>query len=48
MLYEPCAGRGAISRELKAGGWRVISHDLIAYEGADSDIQSGIDFFKYA
>ena len=35
VLFEPCAGRGAISRELKAGGWRVISHDLIAYEGAD-------------
>jgi hypothetical protein len=46
VLFEPCAGRGAISRELKAGGWRVISRDLIAYDGADPDIQSGIDFFK--
>jgi len=46
VLYEPCAGRGAISRELKAGGWRVLSYDLVAYEGADPDVYSGIDFFK--
>lgn len=46
VIYEPCAGRGAISRELKAGGWRVLSNDLIAYEGADADINSGQDFFQ--
>jgi hypothetical protein len=46
VLFEPCAGRGAISRELKAGGWRVISHDLIHYKGADADIYHGNDFFK--
>jgi hypothetical protein len=46
VLFEPCAGKGAISRELKAGGWRVISHDLIHYEGADPDVQPDIDFFK--
>jgi hypothetical protein len=45
VLFEPCAGRGAISRELKAAGWRVIAHDLIHYEGADHDIQPDIDFF---
>jgi hypothetical protein len=45
VLYEPCAGRGAISRVLKAGGWRVISHDLVDYESRDDDIQTGIDFF---
>jgi hypothetical protein len=45
VLFEPCAGRGAITRELKAGGWRVISHDLVHYEGADHDIQPDIDFF---
>ena len=44
VLFEPCAGRGAISRVLKAGGWRVISRDLIDYEGRDEDIQPGIDF----
>jgi hypothetical protein len=48
VLIEPCAGRGAISRELKAGGWRVIADDLMAYEGADADIQAGIDFFTEA
>lgn len=46
VLFEPCAGRGAISRELLAGGWRVISHDLVDYAGRDSEIQTGIDFFK--
>jgi hypothetical protein len=46
VIFEPCAGRGAISRVLKAGGWRVVSHDLIAYDDADPDIQTGIDFFK--
>jgi hypothetical protein len=46
VLYEPCAGKGAISRVLRAGGWRVISHDLVRYEGADPDVQSDIDFFK--
>ena len=45
VLFEPCAGKGAISRELKAGGWRVIAHDLIHYEGADPDIQPDLDFF---
>jgi hypothetical protein len=45
-IFEPCAGRGAISRELKAGGWDIISHDLIAYEGADEDIHPDIDFFQ--
>jgi hypothetical protein len=46
LLFDPCAGRGAISRVLKAGGWQVIAHDLIHYEGADEDIHPGIDFFK--
>lgn len=45
VLFEPCAGKGAISRVLKAAGWRVISHDLIAYPGADSDVHPDIDFF---
>ena len=45
VLFEPCAGKGAISRELKAAGWRVISHDLIAYPGADPDVQGGYNFF---
>ena len=44
VLFEPCAGKGAISRILKAGGWRVIAHDLIHYPGADPDVQPDIDF----
>jgi hypothetical protein len=46
VLFEPCAGRGAISRELKAAGWDVISHDLVDYDGRDPDIHTGIDFFQ--
>ena len=45
-LFEPCAGRGAISRELRAEGWLVTAHDLMTYEGADKDIHGGIDFFQ--
>lgn len=43
-LWEPCAGRGAISRLLIAAGHRVVATDLVAYPGADTGIQSGIDF----
>jgi hypothetical protein len=45
-LFEPCAGRGAISRELKAGGWSVLAHDLIEYPDADEDIYPCLDFFQ--
>jgi hypothetical protein len=45
-IFEPCAGRGAISRELKAGGWEVLAHELVAYPDADEDIYPCIDFFK--
>ncbi len=45
VLFEPCAGKGAISRVLRAGGWQVIAHDLIHYPGADPDIKPDIDFF---
>jgi hypothetical protein len=45
-VWEPCAGRGAISRVLKAAGKQVLSQDLVAYEGADADVQPGVDFFK--
>jgi hypothetical protein len=46
FLFEPCAGRGAIARVLRAGGWGVLAHDLIRYSGADERIHSGLDFFK--
>lgn len=44
VLWEPCAGRGAISRELIAARRAVIAHDLVEYSGADRGVQSGIDF----
>lgn len=45
VLFEPCAGKGAISRVLKGGGWRVVALDLIAYPGADKDVEPDRDFF---
>jgi hypothetical protein len=44
VIWEPCAGRGAISRELISARHAVVASDLIAYPGADTGIQSGIDF----
>ena len=43
-IWEPCAGRGAISRELRKAGHFVVASDLVAHPGADFDIQPGIDF----
>lgn len=43
-VWEPCAGRGAISRVLKQYGHTVIAQDLCAHEGADPDIISRVDF----
>jgi hypothetical protein len=45
-IFEPCAGRGAISRVLKAGGWEVLSHELVGDPDADEDIHGGINFFS--
>ena len=42
--WEPSAGRGAMSRVLRAHGIAVIAHDLAHYEGADSDIVPERDF----
>jgi hypothetical protein len=44
MIWEPAAGRGAISRVLIADGHPVIASDLVAYDGADAGITSRIDF----
>lgn len=43
-LWEPCAGRGAIARELAAAGWRVSAQDLVDHPGRDDGIATGIDF----
>lgn len=43
-IWEPCAGRGAISRELIGAGKRVTSMDLVAHPGADPGIETPIDF----
>jgi hypothetical protein len=43
-IWEPCAGRGAIARELRIAGRKVVTHDLVAYDGADDGIETPIDF----
>ncbi len=45
VIWEPAAGRGAISRELIAAGFNIVATDLIAYDGADPGIATPIDFF---
>jgi len=45
-VWEPCAGRGAILRELKAAGVRVTASDLEAYPGADPGIRTPVCFFE--
>jgi len=44
VVWEPCAGRGAIARMLRGYGFRVVAQDLVDYPGRDPDIASGIDF----
>ena len=46
LIWEPCAGRGALKRVFEAAGKRVIAEDLAAYPGADAGIETPIDFFK--
>jgi len=43
-LWEPCAGRGAIARVLRARGFKVIASDLVRYEDQDGYVAPGIDF----
>jgi hypothetical protein len=42
IVWEPCCGPGAIVRELRASGRRVIATDLVDYGCPDSE--SRIDF----
>jgi hypothetical protein len=46
VIWEPCAGKGAIVRELRAGGFRVHATDLIDYDGADAGILAPINFLE--
>lgn len=43
-IWEPSAGRGAISRVLIEAGHHVKASDLVMYEGADPYIETPIDF----
>ena len=43
-VWEPCAGKGAISRVVMASGRSVFASDLLAYEGADSHVRPGVDY----
>jgi hypothetical protein len=44
ILWDPCAGRGAISRELELASHDVIKNDLVAYPDSDPGIKTPIDF----
>jgi hypothetical protein len=46
VIWEPAAGRGAISRELETAGHNVFSSDLCAYDGREPNIRTGIDFLE--
>lgn len=43
-IWEPCAGKGAISRELRASGREVVAQDLVDWPGRDAGIETGCDF----
>lgn len=45
-IWEPAAGRGAISRELRAAGYTVFASDLCTYDCADAYIMPNVDFLK--
>lgn len=47
-VWEPSAGKGRMSRVLKAYGHDVIASDLVDYPGRDVGIIPGLDFFKAA
>lgn len=44
LIWEPCAGRGAMARVLRDAGHAVAASDLVAYDGADTGIETPIDF----
>ena len=44
FIWEPCAGKGAISRVLWEAGHEVLASDLLAYPGADPDVCAPVDF----
>jgi len=45
-IWEPAAGRGALSRVLTAHGHEVVAEDLVGYQGRDRDIWTGVDFLE--
>lgn len=47
IIWEPFAGRGAISRVLELHGHDVIKHDLYAWDNADEGIQTPYNFFDF-
>jgi hypothetical protein len=44
VVWEPCSGKGAISRVLKAKGFRVHATDLVDYDDSDAGILTPVDF----
>jgi hypothetical protein len=46
LVWEPAAGRGAISRVLRNAGYLVIEQDLVDYVGRDLGVETDVDFLK--
>jgi hypothetical protein len=46
-IWEPAAGRGAISRVLRQHCRYVFATDLVSYAGADADVIGGNNFFDF-
>ena len=43
-IWDPCAGKGALTRVLTEHGFVVVGSDLNAHEGRDADIMTECDF----
>jgi hypothetical protein len=43
VVWEPCAGQGALAKVIAAAGYKVVATDLVAYDDCVFPVASGID-----
>jgi hypothetical protein len=43
VVWEPCAGRGALAKVIADAGYRVLATDVVAYDGYIYPVASGVD-----
>ena len=43
IVWEPCAGQGALATVIAAAGYRVVATDLVAYDDCVFPVASGVD-----